>query len=174
MTYEDFLKELCDCEFRVFGTGFVAEMFWYALERHGLTDHVRGFLVSSGKAGAVFHGLPVQIITEGEIILGETVCLAIHEALAGEIRPLLAVRTDRVYSVYPYLTELCYGKSIATEEWALQKLLEQQNPTYFWLTVRYAAARDHLYQRWHFQRASIYVLWQFTAVCPRQRNALPL
>ena len=83
MTCEGFLEELRSCDFRIFGTGFVSEMFWYALERHGLTGRVRGFLVSSGKKGTVFHGLPVQTLDDEVISPGETVCLAVHEALAG-------------------------------------------------------------------------------------------
>ena len=90
MTCEGFLEELRSCDFRVFGTGFVAESFWYALERHGLTDRVRGFLVSGGKTGTLFHGLPVQTVADGGIAPEEAVCLAVHEALVGEIRPLLA------------------------------------------------------------------------------------
>ena len=147
MTCEGLLEELRSCDFRVFGTGFVAESFWYALERHGLTDRVRGFLVSGGKTGTLFHGLPVQTVADGGIAPEEAVCLAVHEALVGEIRPLLAGRTDRIYPVYPYLTELCYGAPIGTEEWPLMKLLERQDPSYYWLTVRYAAARDYRFHR---------------------------
>ncbi len=147
MTCKDFLEELRSHDFRVFGTGFTAEMFWYALEHHGLTDRVRGFLVSSGKNGALLHGLPVRTVADGEIASGETVCLAVHEALSKEIRPLLAGRTDRVFPVYPYLTELCYGAPVGTEKWPLRKLLERQDPSYYWLTVRYAAARDRRFHR---------------------------
>ena len=98
-------------------------------------------------AGPLFHGLPVQTVADGGIAPEEAVCLAVHEALVGEIRPLLAGRTDRIYPVYPYLTELCYGAPIGTEEWPLMKLLERQDPSYYWLTVRYAAARDHRFHR---------------------------
>ena len=147
MTCEGFLEELRSCDFRIFGTGFVSEMFWYALERHGLTDRVRGFLVSSGKKGTVFHGLSVQTVDDDPIVPGETVCLAVHEALAEEIRPRLTVRTDRIFPVYPFLTELCYGAPLSTEKWPLRELLHRQDPLYYWLAVRYAPARDRFFRR---------------------------
>ena len=146
MTCERLLENLRSCDFLIFGTGFVAEMFWFALERHGLTDHVRGFLVSGGEKTATFHGLPVRTVSGKEPALCRTVCLAVHEALVEEIRPLLIARTERVFPVYPYLTELCYGTPLASEEWPLRKLLERQDPSYYWLSVRYAAARSRSFR----------------------------
>ena len=144
MTCEEFLRMPEGAGLWVFGTGFVAEMFWYALERHGLTDRVRGFLVSACPDGARFHDRPVRAVSGAEIPPETTVCLAVHESAAGEVLPLLEGRTKRIFPVYPYLTELCYGTPSRTAVVPLRGLLERQDSSYCWLTVRYAAAKARL------------------------------
>ena len=145
MNSEELIETLRSRDFWVFGTGYVAETFWYALERHALIDRVRGFLVSRGVNGVSFHGLPVLSLSPGVPGSGETVCLAVHDSAAGEILPLLSGRTEGLYRIYPLLTELCYGAPRReTESRSPKELLNCQGPEDLWLAVRYAVIRDYL------------------------------
>ena len=144
MTCNEFLSILRSGDFWVFGAGYVSETFWYALCRHGLSDRVRGFLVSGQPVSDRLHGQPVRSVSDAEIGPETVVCLAVHEAVTGEILPLFAWKTERVYCAYPCLTELCYGTPAAAEEWDLYTLLDRQDQANYWLTVRYAAARARL------------------------------
>ena len=128
----------------VFGTGFVAEMFWTALEKAGMEGRVRAFAVTRPEPDGRFHGLPVVAAEELDPLEAGTVCLAVHESLARELLPRLEARGFRgVIWVYPFLYRMLYGEPVRRgEPTAVRELLARQNPAYAWITVRYLAARD--------------------------------
>ncbi len=141
------LSRLAGKKLAVFGTGFVAEMFWYALERHGLTEQVLCFAESEpGKPPRRFHGLPIL----GAEALGQLpevlICLAVHAALAGELEGRLsALAPGRVVWIYPGLYELLYGVPVRRGVRIPRlELLRSQDADCHWISVRYLAARDYL------------------------------
>ena len=56
---EELVRLLETRQAAVFGTGFVAEMFYLALERNGLWDRIRFCVTTSAPGGETFHGRPV-------------------------------------------------------------------------------------------------------------------
>ena len=141
------LRNLAAGEIAVFGTGYVAESFWYGLERYGLTSRVSCFIVSdaTGKA-AFFHDRPVVSLRDFICRPGTVVCLAVHRALAEELAgTITAAEPGRVIWIYPYLHEMIYGKpSAPAVPVGRKELLLEQDPSFHWLSVRYLAARDYL------------------------------
>ena len=143
MEAEEFLRLAQDRSLTVFGTGYVAETFWYALDRHGLTGSVRCFLVSDGvRAPEIFHDRPVLPLSAAPTD-GTLVCLAVHGALAETLLPVLRAAAPDAVWVYPFLTELVFGGALRREEIPTGAILTRQGKGY-WLAVRYAALRDYL------------------------------
>ncbi len=130
---------------RIFGIGFVSDQLWYGLAAHGLTAGVRGFVVSRCAEGTRRHGLPVTALAETVIPPEEPVLLAVHDAVAREVVPDLRRKGAWILTIYPCLTELCYGEALATGQTrSVRDLLAAQGPDDLWLALRYAAVRDIL------------------------------
>ncbi len=134
-------------EIAVFGTGYVAASFWYALERHGLTPRVSCFVVSDASRQApFFHDRPVLSLRDFDFRPGTILCLAVHRAVAEEVAGTIASgESGRVIWIYPYLHEMIYGKPAESAvPVSRRELLRKQDPSLHWLTVRYLTARDYL------------------------------
>ena len=139
--------ELEQKEIVIFGTGFLADMFYTALEANDLQDHVRFCLVTKAAAGETFRGLPVYGMEEcPEISEGMLVCIAVHEALLPGVQQTLqayGIPAERTVWITPYLTELLYGECIREGMMPLKELMCAQDPENNWITVRYAAMREY-------------------------------
>ena len=146
MKTEVLLQLISHNDIFIFGTGFAAEMFWRGLKKHGLAEHVKGFMRSNPLPGEMFHGLPVSKSISGNHCV---VCVAVHEAVAAEIidaaGSVLNMSGDSIIWVYPNIHELLFGSPVAIgQRMALSELLRKQNPGDHWLDVRYLAAEGFL------------------------------
>ncbi|MBQ9250012.1 MAG: ParB N-terminal domain-containing protein [Oscillospiraceae bacterium] len=149
MRTEELLRELHRREIVVFGTGFVAERFWLALERTQAADQVSFFMTTAQvPTGTTFHGRPVCRPEERSLDADSLFCLAVHESLLPELEALLPGQLmDRGIWIYPNLWELLCGPALGTGIMlSRRKLLTRQDPGCNWITVRYAAIRDLLRQ----------------------------
>lgn len=116
----------------IFGTGFVAEMFYRALVANKLEKQIQAFVVSEVKEMS-FHGVPVKK-WDGSVPEQTLLCLAVHPALLGDF-PFM--KTENILQVYPILYDLLYGKPIASHELkAISELLNMQNKAEHWLAAR--------------------------------------
>ena len=130
MRTEDLLRELGQSEIVIFGTGFVAERFYLALEKHRVWGRVLFCMVTKRAEGqAEFHGKPVCLPEERTIPDGALFCLAVHESLLAELEAVL----PRSWM------EREKNAMISRRE-----LLEKQDPSLNWISVRYGAIRDVL------------------------------
>ena len=145
ITTEVLLEQLKTKEFAVFGTGFVAEMFWQALKLHGMEDRVSFSVITHTESGSCFHGKPVYSLRETQIPENMLLCVAVHESAKEGLQEPLDLYEAQTVWVYPHLFELLYGKPIGLKrDYSLADLLVCQKPEEYWLAVRYAAVRDYL------------------------------
>lgn len=165
---DSLLHMLAAGEIVIFGTGYVADSFWYGLDRYGLTAHVSCFLVSDpGGRDALFHGKPVFPLHEVELQPGAMVCLAVHGALSEELSRAIEARAPgRVIWIYPYLHRMIYGAP--TENGIPVRrtdLVLRQDPASHWLSVRYLAARDYLRRAENYAQSREIYLRAMSAHC---------
>ena len=141
------LRMLAANEIVIFGTGYVAETFWYGLGRLGLTARVSRFIITdAADSDRIFHGKPVCSLSEARVSPDAVLCLAVHPVLAEELsRDLEARMPGRVIWIYPYLHDIIYGEPIKRNiPISRQDILRNQEIGFNWLSVRYLAARDYL------------------------------
>lgn len=144
---DNLLRMLAANEIVIFGTGYVAETFWYGLERLGLTAHVSQFIISDAAAGdRTFHCRPVCSLGEAKVSPDAVLCLAVHGVLAEELsRDLEARMPGHVIWIYPYLHDMIYGEPKERNvPVSRQDILRSQEIGFNWLSVRYLTARDYL------------------------------
>ena len=145
MKTEELIKLLNGPEaIAVFGTGFVARMFSAALAMRGMAGHVNTYAVTEPGRMRIFEGKPVKAVSE--LAAGGfsgVILLAVHEALADILMPQLQeLFPGRVVWIGPNLTELLYGKPVAQKTLSAACLQKAQDPSCYWITVRYAAVRS--------------------------------
>ncbi len=98
-------------EIIVYGTGYVARKFYKVLEEHGLRGQLRCFVRTDHvKDGEVFEGIPVRRFKDIGIKGNTFICLAVHEAILGEIEHAVKQRTEEYLWIYPCLYEMMYGE----------------------------------------------------------------
>lgn len=129
----------------LFGTGFVAEMFYRALELNDLVSGIEGCIVSSEEyLRPDFHGLPVYTAST---CTGrkDLVCIAVHEANRKDAEIILKNNgiMDYVW-IYPMIYPMIYGEVTAEKKIPLQELMVHQNPEYYWIEARYSAACEYV------------------------------
>ena len=145
MTTEELLRQLKTKQIVIFGAGFVAEMFYRALELHGAEGSLCFCAVTRAGSGQRFHGRPVLSLSEADIREDMLVCLAVHESAEDSLRDTLRPYEAQTVRVYPHLFELLYGAPVRYEAaLPLAALLARQDREEYWLVVRYAAVRDYL------------------------------
>ena len=109
MKTKDLLRQLKTKDIAVFGTGFVAEMFYEALQIHDLTSKIRCFVVSQASQNQRLHDRPVYPAEGLDLPAGVLLCVAVHESAAKEVMQTLKAYADRTVWIYPNLLELLYG-----------------------------------------------------------------
>lgn len=144
MNTNDFIELLARSDIVIFGTGFVANMFWQALELHGLADRVRFCVITKAEPGQRFHGLPVYSLHEAPFPEHVVVCMAVHETVLAEIREQIPSVTEKTVWINPYLIGLLYGDPLRHEKPAVDEIVAHQDHTAYWITVRYAAVKAYL------------------------------
>ena len=85
MKTEELVRLLETKELVLFGVGFVAEMFYAALERRGLSSRLRFAVVTYAQAGLQFHGRPVLSLKEAAFSEDVLLCAAVHESAMREL-----------------------------------------------------------------------------------------
>ena len=136
-TAQELLEAIASRGAVVFGTGYVANTLFWALDARGLWGKVRACIVSSTpEPGTTFHGTPV-LRAQDTALHGEILCLAVHETLAGEILAHVppSLVDDTVWA-YPLLPELVYGKPLRREDIDVARLVRSQGDDHHWLAVR--------------------------------------
>ena len=145
MKTKDLLRQLKTKDIAVFGTGFVAEMFYEALQIHDLTSKIRCFVVSQASQNQRLHDRPVYPAEGLDLPEGVLLCVAVHESAAKEVMQTLKAYADRTVWIYPNLLELLYGMpDESRRRMPLVQIMSGQDPGEHWLSVRYAAVRDYL------------------------------
>lgn len=100
---------LTERRFWIFGTGFVADIFWQGLVSYGLCSNVEGFIVSK-KDMDFFCGLNIIGVDEGGGVGSDLICIAVHEANKNEVVEMLGSKgMDNYIFVYPFLWDLKLG-----------------------------------------------------------------
>ena len=115
MTTEELLRQLKSKEIVIFGAGFVAEMFYRALELHGAEGSLCFCAVTRAGSGQRFHGRPVLSLSEADIREDMLVCLAVHESAEDSLRETLRPYEAQTVRIYPHLFELLYGAPVRYE-----------------------------------------------------------
>ena len=145
MDTEILIQQLKTKDFAVFGTGFVAGMFYEALKETGLSSGLTCCIVSKAGEGETFHGRPVYSAGSFRLPNDMMLCIAVHESAFGEISDKIKSISERCVWVYPNLYELLYGiPAQPPHDIVLADLLSKQSRDEYWLALRYAAIRDYL------------------------------
>ena len=139
MQTEKLLQLISDHDIIIFGTGFVAELFWQALDFRKMTDRVRGFMRTNALPGEMHHDLPVY---SSNMESGEVICLAVHEAVEKEARAALgSARQGNIVWIYPNIHDLLFGRPLIYDQRiTLSELIKKQDVKDHWLDIRYLAA----------------------------------
>ncbi len=133
MNYNDFFSLASGGKFTVFGTGFVAEMFFQGLVSHGHENNLRWFYVSREPAEKMFHGVSVYPISEYKG--GEPLLIALHPANLNSIGDL----KEKGICIYPFLYEYLYGKPVRQNvRIRTADILSVQPEDEYWIAARYA------------------------------------
>lgn len=133
MEYGEFLSITENRKFAVFGTGFVAEMFYQGLLSRGCADNIDRFYVSGTPENDSFHGIPVCSLRayRGDLSL----LAAVH---AANLESIDLPKENAVF-IYPFLREYLYGKPVRENvRIRLKDLLAAQPEDENWIAVRYA------------------------------------
>lgn len=142
METEELIRQIKSEEIALFGTGFVAERFYMALCQQGLQDQISCCYETAG-AGGEFHGTPVYTLDEIARPRDILCCVAVHDALRGEVESALEGKFRRLQWIYPHLWRLIFGAPI--REYTvlpLKNILREQTEENFWITLRYALAES--------------------------------
>ena len=134
MTRDDVIQKLKSRPFYVFGTGYVAEMFWIALERLDLTQQITGFLTTTEDHPSFFHGKPVFRMDEVSFADDEWIVAAVHETVYRGI----SFPKAEVLWIYPWLHGLLFGDPIRECLLRLEDIRKAQEPDQYWIAARYA------------------------------------
>ena len=112
----------------IYGAGYVAIRFFYALKKQGVAENVECFVITSGNKKEL-EGIEVKNIDELAIEEGMFFCIAVHESLRAEVESTLSLKGVSQYLwIYPFLNELILGvpifknKKVSVQEiWAANK-----------------------------------------------------
>ncbi len=130
----------------IYGAGYVAELFWDALDRVGIQNRVKGVLVTSVNEKSLFHGLDVFSIDYFYPNHDDIICIAVHESLVDAIKAELRKREINKYIwITPFITDIslssCFIQEICVETSALNNNIVD----HLGIAIRYAAI-DQFYQ----------------------------
>lgn len=130
----------------IYGTGYIASLFFEALKKNRLENNIAGFVVSefAKNSDRNFEGYEINQINEIDFADDMIVCIAVHDCLVGEIESLLKRNgVSNFVWIYPYLFDLYYGNPIQRGEWIdMRKLIPKDEERYA-LAVRWAAVADY-------------------------------
>lgn len=141
---EDFLELITNNKIHIYGTGYVANLFWNELEKKGLTQNVEDFIVSEVKESEYTHSIPIKGIENVKIDKGSIVCIAVHETLKDEIEMNLLKKQIRNFLwIYPFLYEFSLGCIQKEECWVDIHLFHNVMKEQYGIALRYAAIEEY-------------------------------
>ncbi len=128
----------------IYGTGYVAHMFYKALKVHNLQANVLCCVTTyPPEKNEVFEGIPVYGIQDINTNTNVLICIAVHESIRTEIENVLKKITDRYIWIYPCLYELLLGKPAQRNTIIrVERLLEGYKED-LRLAIRLAAIEQH-------------------------------
>ena len=135
----ELLETIANNDIAVYGTGYVAERFYMALQKRNLQHKIKCFVVTnSDESNTRFMEKPVEQldnIKEKDIYI----CIAVHEAIKFAIEKNLQKYNKNKYVwIAPYIDELLFGKPIAYHKNVkTADILRNQNVDNFLFAVRY-------------------------------------
>lgn len=168
ITTDELIQKLQTRDTVVFGTGFVAEMFYQALIQHGLADRVRAYTVTEARAGQRFHGIPVLSFRETAFPGDTLLCVAVHESALAGIEAALEIASAEVVDIYSNLYDMLYGNPIMSTSLPLAAILQSQDPDEYWLALRFAAIRDYLTRPDRYKRTKDLYLRALSLHCKEE------
>lgn len=130
----------------IYGTGYIATLFFDALKKNELEKSIFSFVVSklAKDANRDFRGFGVTQIDKVDFEKDMVVCIAVHDCLVGEIESLLKQNNVSDYIwIYPYLFDLYYGDPIQKSVWIDMRELVPKEDGRYALAVRWAAVADY-------------------------------
>lgn len=131
----------------IYGAGYIAGLFWDVLNKHELECRVRGVLVSEKKRKLDFKGIGIKSIQDYCSSDNDLICVAVHEAIAGEIIRELEKRKIQNYVwVTPLLEDLNYGESFVCEKTVLSREFSCGNADELGMALRWCVI-DQFYGR---------------------------
>ena len=137
MTTAELLGLLRKKELMVYGAGYVADLFYLAMKRHGLESRIKAFLVSSVGDKTAFHGIPLM-----EYDATDTAsCLVLAALHQSNLSQIDFKKNDTVINIYPYLWELLFGEIRSHGKIDIKELLQAQEEQDQRVYVRYAALK---------------------------------
>ncbi len=140
----DLLNVLKKNRIIIYGTGFVARLFYEALAHHKIEQSIKCFVVSDPiPRDRIFKELPVvsvQSLIEKE---DEIICIAVHEVIRGEIETVLLNKGITSYVwIYPYLFEMMMGQPlIKGKEFLVDDIIRQCLD--YRIAIRYLAIENY-------------------------------
>ena len=143
MIYTDIYKLLHERNLIIFGTGFIAGQFYYALEEKDLTDRIKCFTVTECRENTVFRGKPVIAFRDVDVAEDDIVLAAVHPSSFDTLPKKEGVQ---MISVSSFLCDMLYGPALREELIPTKRIRRNQNEDEYWIAVRYAAIRSWFLQ----------------------------
>lgn len=131
MNFDEFIGLLQNSKIIIYGTGYVANLFYASMKERKLSGNVEGFVTTTGN-NQMIDNFPVKSIDEISNDRELLVCVAVHEALKDEIINLLQEKGFENYVwIYPYQYALMLGKPIKLNcEIPVKELLKKDSEDY--------------------------------------------
>lgn len=142
----EFIRKLSEGQkIYIYGTGYIANIFFDILKEKGFQSQVGGFVVSQIMGNQEnMKELPVYSINRlsvGEDIL---ICIAVHESLKREIESILMKKGVLNYMwIYPFLFELHYGNPVRDDKWIDIKKIIPGDRDEYGIAIRWVAIDDY-------------------------------
>lgn len=130
----------------IYGAGYVACNFYFALKTRNLEKQVKYFMVSQeGKGKRDIQGIEIRTINDIEMDDNTIICVAVHETNRKEIEYQLQKRGVENYIwIYPYLLEMMLGEPVKQNiDVSVRDIIRYQNEDNYCLAVRYLAIENY-------------------------------
>ncbi len=141
---DKFFEILANNRLYIYGVGYVANLFWDALERNKLFHNVESFVVSDVKETRYMHGKPVKGIEEIRVTDNSVVCIAVHETLRFEIESILLKHKINNYIwIYPFLYDFSLKNVKSEEKWIDTYMFKNIFQEQYGIALRWVAINEY-------------------------------
>lgn len=110
------LTDLKSNKFYIYGTGYISDRFYAALERMKCTKNVLGFIVTNKNDEMPLQKKGMDIFEVNEIPRDKMIICAVHMIWEEEIRQILnKLNFEKFYFIYEQIFDLDFGTPIKTD-----------------------------------------------------------